>query len=301
MTNVFSLRTWLLLALCFSTAPLVAVESEITRLMRDSKTCAVAEAFGKGLPPQLNTPCYAGPINCGQTVTGRVSVDSCEANSYYAVGYSFNATQGQRVSIAGRSPAFNARVIIFDGRTGNDTIYADTQAGFTGGTATATFTAPHTGEYLVMITPNQRAIFGDYSLVMTCTTAPPPPPPPPPPSSGSCNATSSTEACIGDRFKVSVRYSDTTALPHKQMQANKYSANSVLFWFNDNNNIEVMVKTVNACSFNGHHWIYAGGTTDVDFQLTVVDTKTGVTKTYNQTGRKPFQTITDGTAFATCP
>src|SRR5688500_8702764 len=36
-----------------------------------------------------NTPCFAGEIKCGQTRTGRVSVDSCEVDLIFAVGYLF--------------------------------------------------------------------------------------------------------------------------------------------------------------------------------------------------------------------
>ncbi len=107
---------------------------------------------------------------------------------------------------------------------------------------------------------------------------------------------STTNVClVNNRFKVSVTFNGAT------MNANQFTPNSGLFsQTSDPTNIEVLLKMINACSFNAKYWVYAGGTTDQNIFITVVDTQTGTTKTYNPPAGKPFQTITDGAAF-NCP
>lgn len=120
------------------------------------------------------------------------------------------------------------------------------------------------------------------------STAPPP----------SC-LENSTQICLANnRFAVRVNFNDGQA---KTATAIKYTADSGLFWFFDKANIEVIVKMIDACGFNQRFWVYSGGTTDLAVTITVTDTKTGQVKTYDNPRGKPFVTITDGGAFATCP
>ncbi|HEV7920802.1 MAG TPA: trypsin-like peptidase domain-containing protein, partial [Thermoanaerobaculia bacterium] len=110
---------------------------------------------------------------------------------------------------------------------------------------------------------------------------------------------SATQVCLlGNRFGVRVAFNDGAA---KTATAIKYTSDSGLFWFFDKANIEVLVKTIDACSFNQRFWVYSGGTTDLDVTITVTDSKTGQVKTYNNPRGTAFRTITDGGAFATCP
>ena len=55
-----------------------------------------------------------------------------------------------------------------------------------------------------------------------------------------------------------------------------------------------------ASSANGH-WIFAGGLTNVEVQLIVTDTQTGIQKTYTNPINKAFQPIQDTNALAVCP
>ncbi|HSP34613.1 MAG TPA: hypothetical protein VLU46_09890, partial [Thermoanaerobaculia bacterium] len=68
----------------------------------------------------------------------------------------------------------------------------------------------------------------------------------------------------------------------------------------DPSNIEALLKMIDACGLNAKFWVYSGGTTDQNVVITVVDTKTGTTKTYMNPKSTKFQTITDSGAFA-CP
>jgi hypothetical protein len=76
---------------------------------------------------------------------------------------------------------------------------------------------------------------------------------------------------------------------------------SGVFTFFDAGNIEVQLKVLNACSFSNRIWVFASGTTNVGVDITVTDTKTGTTKTYDNPLNQFFPPILDTSAFATCP
>lgn len=114
-----------------------------------------------------------------------------------------------------------------------------------------------------------------------------------------CVPNASTTCLVNDRFSVRVTY-DVGNGP-QPMTAIKFTPNSGLFWFTDAGNIEVLVKMINACAFNNRFWVYSGGTTDVGVTITVTDSQSGTSKTYNNPRGTKFGTITDGDAFATCP
>lgn len=73
------------------------------------------------------------------------------------------------------------------------------------------------------------------------------------------------------------------------------------FWFFDSANVELVVKVLNACVINQRYWVYAGGLTDVEVKIDVVDTLSGQRKRYSSPLGTAFQPVTDSNAFATCP
>ncbi|HUP58852.1 MAG TPA: hypothetical protein VNA69_00385 [Thermoanaerobaculia bacterium] len=220
---------------------------------------------------QPMTPCYAGTISCAQTKTGRVSVDSCEANGVYGVGYSFNGTQGQKVTITGRSFEFAATIALADGRSGNTTIYAQHDVFRNGDTATiSNYTLPYTGPYFILITPGVRYDFGDYTLTLACTSAPAP---------GGCTASSSTLCLAGNRFSVTVAWK--TGASSGAGTAVPLTSDTGYFWFFGSSNIELMVKVLDARTVNGRFWVFYGALSNVAYTITVRDTQTGATRTYS--------------------
>jgi hypothetical protein len=72
------------------------------------------------------------------------------------------------------------------------------------------------------------------------------------------------------------------------------------FWFFSPDNVEMLVKVLDACSFNQRFWVFAGGLTNVQVDMTVVDTVTQTTRTYHNPQGTPFQPVQDTNAFATC-
>ncbi|MCH9648913.1 MAG: hypothetical protein K0U98_11795 [Deltaproteobacteria bacterium] len=73
------------------------------------------------------------------------------------------------------------------------------------------------------------------------------------------------------------------------------------FWFFNEANVEMVVKVLNGCSNTNHFWVFAGGLTNVEVELTVTDTQNGTVSTYTNPLSTPFQPIQDTQAFATCP
>ena len=61
-----------------------------------------------------------------------------------------------------------------------------------------------------------------------------------------------------------------------------------------------MVKVLDACGVNRHHWVFAGGATDLGIRLTVLDKATQGSVEYETVGGRPFKAITDLSAFP-CP
>jgi hypothetical protein len=72
------------------------------------------------------------------------------------------------------------------------------------------------------------------------------------------------------------------------------------FSFFDAANVEVVVKTHEACSFDEKWWVFAGGLTNVQVTMTITDTRTSASQTYTNPQGVAFQPIQDTTAFP-CP
>lgn len=249
---------------------------------------------GQVTPFEALTPCYGGTVTCGQTVTGRVSVDSCATSSnVYAVGYLFNGSAGQRITLRASSPTFRMAILLVDGREGNSTLYTSVQATTTGGIAeVSNFSLPYTGPYFIFVSPLTASTFGDYSLTVSCISGGG--------GGGSCTPNATTLCLNNGRFRVTATFL-TGAGQSGNAQAVTESGDTGMFWFFSSGNIEAIIKVVNGCTFNSRYWVFAGGLTNVGVVLTVTDTLNGTTKTYTNPINTAFQPIQDTAAFATCP
>ncbi len=102
-----------------------------------------------------------------------------------------------------------------------------------------------------------------------------------------------------DRFEVEVSWSDFegtsgdgTAIP--------LSDGTGLFWFFTQDSAELVVKVLDGRAINNSFWIYYGSLTNVEFELTITDKATGVSKTYwNPAGE--FASVGDTSAFPEAP
>ncbi len=116
-------------------------------------------------------------------------------------------------------------------------------------------------------------------------------------------APSPTALCLaGGRFRVEA----TWKTPSGQSGSGRAAAltqDTGYFWFFRSDNVEVITKVLNACSFPGkpRFWTFAAGLTNVEVKLKVTDTQTGQVREYKNPLNRPFQPIQDTSAFASCP
>ncbi|MFL6193017.1 MAG: fibronectin type III domain-containing protein [Thermoanaerobaculia bacterium] len=79
------------------------------------------------------------------------------------------------------------------------------------------------------------------------------------------------------------------------------SGGSGLFWFFDPDNLELLVKVLDGCEENDRYWVFTGPATNIQYVLTVTDTRTGRARVYfNPQGVSP-RAVTDTEAFDGCP
>jgi hypothetical protein len=111
----------------------------------------------------------------------------------------------------------------------------------------------------------------------------------------------SPSACFGSlclrggRFIVSVEW--TTATDHGAGLPLPLTYETGGFWFFDDDNLEVFVKVIDACEYNGHFWVFATGMTDVGVVLRVHDGVSGRDRTYTRPRGSLFQPIADTQGF----
>lgn len=118
------------------------------------------------------------------------------------------------------------------------------------------------------------------------------------PAAGACTPDSQT-LCLDHRFRVTARFDAGNGISG-QAQAVPAAADTGLLWFFNPLNIEAVVKVLDGCAVGGHHWVFAGGLTNVAVTITVTDTSTAATKTYSNPLGTPFAPIQDTSAFG-CP
>ncbi len=104
----------------------------------------------------------------------------------------------------------------------------------------------------------------------------------------------------GGRFRVEVFWRDFQDRTGAGQLAVR-SDDSAIFYFFDAANWELMIKVLDGCGLNGHYWVFAAATTDVEYTLTVTDTEAGDVKQYNNPLGTASAAVTDTNAFATCP
>jgi hypothetical protein len=138
---------------------------------------------------------------------------------------------------------------------------------------------------------------GPYSLGLGCT-----------PTFG-CVSDQRT-VCIDDapgdrRFEVKVHYRTTLGGGRSgDAGATALSALGInqggVFHFFDARNPEIMVKVLDGCASNGRIWVFFAALTNVGFDLTVRDLKTGAEKSYVNPDRTTAGTVLDTQAFVGC-
>ena len=125
-------------------------------------------------------------------------------------------------------------------------------------------------------------------------------PPPPPPDPEPCVENSTTLCLNRERFGVRVEWTDYAG-HHGTGRTYPLTTDSGLFWFFSESNLEMLVKVIDGCSFNGRYWVYAAATTDVAYTVTIVDSETGDSWSRSNTLGHASRAFTDTNAFSHCP
>lgn len=115
-----------------------------------------------------------------------------------------------------------------------------------------------------------------------------------------CTPDASTLCLNQNRFRVQVDWRTPTG-ESGVGQAVSLTQDTGYFWFFNQDNVEMVIKVLDACSFANRFWVFAGGLTNVDVEISVEDTRSGIARSYSNPQNTPFQPIQDTNAFATCP
>jgi len=106
-------------------------------------------------------------------------------------------------------------------------------------------------------------------------------------SVGVC-APGATSLCLqASRFLLEVTWSVPTQGTSGFGQAIPLSTDTGAFWFFSSTNYELMIKVLDGTSANGHFWVFYGALSNVQYTITVTDTRTGAIRTYTN----PFGTL----------
>ncbi len=102
--------------------------------------------------------------------------------------------------------------------------------------------------------------------------------------SGACRAGEQFLCLAGGRFEVRAHWKNhlqegdfgkATSAPIG------VSDESGMFWFFNSSNIELVVKTLDGRGINGHYWVFFGALSNVEYWVTVRDTRGGGRRTYH--------------------
>jgi hypothetical protein len=118
--------------------------------------------------------------------------------------------------------------------------------------------------------------------------------------SGSCSPSPTVLCLNNNRFRVTAAWR-TSGGTSGNGQAVPLTSDTGYFWFFGAENVEVILKVLNGCPVNQRYWVFASGLTDVNVEMTVIDTRTGSRRVYRNPQGTAFQPIQDTNAFATCP
>lgn len=117
-------------------------------------------------------------------------------------------------------------------------------------------------------------------------------------AAGSCAPLPDVLCLNNGRFQVEADWETVSATGRARVV--KLTNDTGYLWFFHPDNVEVVIKVLDACGFVGKFWVFAGGLTDQGVEIRVTDTHTGATNTYQNARGNPFQPLQDTVAF-NCP
>ncbi|HEX4956418.1 MAG TPA: Calx-beta domain-containing protein [Thermoanaerobaculia bacterium] len=120
------------------------------------------------------------------------------------------------------------------------------------------------------------------------------------PPGGPCVADANTLCLLGDRFRLQIQFRTSQGQMGMGLAEELRDFSGSFSFFNPDN-LEMLVKVIDACALNNRYWLFYGATTNVEFNLLVTDTLRNVTQVYPNPLNTAALPIQDTDAFATCP
>ncbi len=109
---------------------------------------------------------------------------------------------------------------------------------------------------------------------------------------------STTVMCLQDgRYEATLEWTKSDGEVGTARVARPRTRDSGLFYFFSYNNWEVLLKVLDGCAVNGHHWVYAASATDLGLKLVVRDTVSGQERMWTKDPGRPAPAITASGAF----
>ncbi len=108
--------------------------------------------------------------------------------------------------------------------------------------------------------------------------------------------------CLNDgRFKVELTWTNYVGQSGPGTDSGLPATDSGLFYYNNPNNWEMLVKVLDGCASDTRHfWVFAAAATTVAYDLVVTDTVSGFSRTYTNEIGVAASPVFDTSAFATC-
>jgi hypothetical protein len=107
-----------------------------------------------------------------------------------------------------------------------------------------------------------------------------------------------TVLCLQDgRYRVTLDWSTPEGDGATAHVADAQTSEAGLFFFFAEANLEVLVKVLDGCQVNGHHWVSAASATDMGLDLVVNDLRSGTERRYVKATGEP-EAFTDMSAFS---
>lgn len=224
------------------------------------------------LPVLAQNLCDAGSFFCGTTVQGEIVEGSCPTGCLeYSQSHTFNVFGNTTLStLTASSSEFASTIEIVDSE---GTVVAR-RDGTDGQTRLATVLVP--GIYSARVIAQPAGSSGTYTLKLTCLLGDP---------QVFCSPDETT-LCFRNRFAVtaSLRASESApsvaaSVARTEDQFGIFSAPALT---NDPDNPELVVKILDGRAINGRWWVFIGGLTGFDYELTIRDTFYKREKTYSR-------------------
>jgi len=249
----------------------------------------LSSAVQQRLLSKADKACSIQSMTCGQTKTGAIDSSDCFIQSgIYADFWQFPGVAGQHVVIDATSANMDTFLVLLDNVP---TARASDDDSGPGTDSHLEFDLDFTEPWTIAVSNILPFDFGNYSVSLVCTGG----------SAGSCVPDADTLCLNNGRFKVEAKYT-TAQVPSGTANVVKLTDETGYLWFFNQNNVESVVKVLNACGVNNRYWVFAAGLTNQGVDITVTDTlHPTAAKHYLNPLNTTFVTKTDTDAFATCP